>query len=651
MDKQKYNLSSIPTIKGLFKLFKKSNYNFERALLEFFDNSISAEANNIVITLAKAWNYNEIYQITISDDGNGFGNIRKNETETLKGIEAIQECFKFTTDRVRTNDDISENGIGFKSALVNLGTNLTCFTKNNDGECFKIIMNLNNMIEKNEQDILTGWCPTIIKISIDEYEKHHDFQNGSTFIITELNHEFIPTIEKSYELLKNIIISTYNYQLLDNNNLKFEINMENKSETINSETNNINNIFDDPDIPHIQKIEFPDETISINSYIINYIRVYKDRKRIFIIVEEDGELFTLSITKKYKNGNLRFEKKKFNICDIKDTDILLDRITFRSIFNLKEYSSGKIDLIRQYRLVGKNLDFKAERGDSWSSNIKHEIHYNNKKINTLLGTGFNKINDGNVQNEDLYSSLHYLQALHECKLKKIPKMKNKQKELKKKKVKKVEEIVEAEVVEEDIVTDKKVEEIMEAEVVEEDIVTDKKVEEIMEAEVVEEDIVTDKKVEEIVEAEVVEEDIVTDKKVEEIVEAEVVEVVEEDIVTDKKVEETVDAEVVEVVEEDIVTHKKVGETVDAEVVEVVEEDIVTHKKVGETVEAEKEETVVDNSFFVNDDDESIINNTVSNLDKLKTLLTNKLSNNEYVSRELINSINKKIKEWKLEIII
>jgi hypothetical protein len=98
---------------------------------------------------------------------------------------------------------------------------------------------------------------------------------------------------------------------------------------------------------------------------------------------------------------------------------LIDTIVFRSCtyypLDLPE-SYGTVDIVRNHRILARNITYRPPRPDAHTAYLKHEIIYNNKWLNSLLGIQFNKSNDGNIPEGDMRYTLEFIQKFHEKEL-------------------------------------------------------------------------------------------------------------------------------------------------------------------------------------------------------------------------------------------
>jgi len=123
----------IPPFAGILQLLLATGYNLAYCILELLDNSISKKSRHIRVQLYAEKCNGPLTRITVSDDGTG--------------MDYQQLCESFVisqTPKDRDSEDIGKFGVGMKSAIMNMGTNISIISKvSND----KPIVGLNADIE------------------------------------------------------------------------------------------------------------------------------------------------------------------------------------------------------------------------------------------------------------------------------------------------------------------------------------------------------------------------------------------------------------------------------------------------------------------------------------------------------------------------
>jgi hypothetical protein len=411
-----------PTLKGEIKKAKGSNYTTERCINEFVDNALDTIASAIYINFITCLNIINKFQIADNSD-NGIS------------INIIKAIFSWTFDKERKNNDISEFGTGFKSASVNMGWLITLYTFDKiNNKYLKCVANWKIMSDKN------NWVPELYEINKKEYENHHLFSNGSSFIIEELL-EHYKYIDVNSDRGKHILVnfknelSSYYKYIPEKNKIKFFINYKElikENININAKEYNFNdNIIDYFGIS--QKI------------IETHIKLYKNKNTKEIIclinnIENNNNKSNkcyIYCVHKFKNGN--YKLKVIDNIKIDDYEYIDIELHFKSCttkgygYNNDEdliMPNGTVDVIRNNRVLGKNLTTITHRADGYSNKIKHELRYTHKELNEMLGVSYNKSHDGHIPENNLKYCLHYLQKQHEKELQKfeenLPKLDDKQ---------------------------------------------------------------------------------------------------------------------------------------------------------------------------------------------------------------------------------
>ena len=382
-----------PTLKGEIRKARASNYDFERALNEFYDNSFDTDASKIIVKFIIS-DDKKLQSIKISDNSTNGINKRY-----------IQSIFSWTYERDRTDNDIGEFGTGFKAASVNLGNKITLYTY--DKQSNKYYQCEANWLDMAESNI---WVPLLTEIEQSYYLLKHnsEFTNGSSFIIDNLCTNFCPTnINNNWIEKYNINTSIYYKYMLSHNKILLT-ELENKVYNIKDYTFNYFSSSKKEIVTDLSIYEIPNDGI---------IGVY----------QRNGNYYVESI-QEYKNGNFKIKTHDFVY---NPTYKLIGKMKYKSCttfgfeygstrdeeFNRMILPYGSVDIIRNNRIVGKNIQkYRAIRGDGYANYIKHEIIYDSKNLNRLMGIQFNKNNDGYIPDNNLKYLFHYLQIENEKQL-------------------------------------------------------------------------------------------------------------------------------------------------------------------------------------------------------------------------------------------
>jgi len=137
---------------GILQLLLATGYNLAYCILELLDNSISKKSRHIRVELSAEKRDGPLTRITVSDDGTG--------------MDFQQLCESFVISQVpkdRDSDDIGKFGVGMKSAIMNMGTNISIISKvSND----KPIVGLNADIEMMKTN--NTYKPTLLSEDVSK---------------------------------------------------------------------------------------------------------------------------------------------------------------------------------------------------------------------------------------------------------------------------------------------------------------------------------------------------------------------------------------------------------------------------------------------------------------------------------------------------
>lgn len=393
-----------PTVRGEIKKARASNYDLCSAINEFVDNSLDAGAENILIDVRERWEETRfIHKILVSDD-------------SPKGVhpDNLKNIFSWTYERDRKSDEIGEFGTGFKAASVNLANKLTMLTTNGE-ECIQAIADWHEMAEENI------WIPKIMKIESSFLKTYHPFATGTTLMLEDIRHEFIQQQKGNDSLLVRLyeeLSLSYKYYLKHHPRIAFHLR----------------GVFGNTRVIEEREISYSQKTPFMNYFfeparltVQTKVLVFKDNTsyQVFLHRENSNYWETVEFVEKRKNGNNIL--RSIQVAPQKHKK-LIDTLLFRSctyfIENEEQAESrGTVDIIRHYRILGKNISYRIPRSDPHVAYIKHELVYNNKWLNALLGIQFNKSNDGNIPEGDMRHTLEHIQKLHEKELIRFEKQK------------------------------------------------------------------------------------------------------------------------------------------------------------------------------------------------------------------------------------
>ncbi len=131
-------IKNTPSPSVLMNSMRSIGYTFKTALADIIDNSISAAAKNIYISVPI--NDNDLY-VSILDDGNGMTR------------DELFNAMKYGSEREYKSNDLGRFGIGLKSASLSQCRILTVVSKNGD-RIAGFQWNLDSVIEDKQWDCI-----------------------------------------------------------------------------------------------------------------------------------------------------------------------------------------------------------------------------------------------------------------------------------------------------------------------------------------------------------------------------------------------------------------------------------------------------------------------------------------------------------------
>ena len=387
-----------PTVRGEIKKARASHYDIYSALNEFVDNSLDAQARTICIDVREhVEEERRIHKILFSDDSAG-GIQKKN----------LKEIFSWTYERKRDQNEIGEFGTGFKAASVNIANKLTVLTR--DGEAaYQAIADWHEMADANV------WAPKIMTLDMEFFRGYHPFTTGTTLMLENIRHEFIQRQKGNDRFLARIyreLSYSYKYFLKHHPSVAILVRgLEGEKEISYAQKNDQMSYF------------FEHAPIVIQTRIL----VYKESSAYHIYLQREDVPYweAIEFIEKRKNGSNVLRSTHLQPHTGKT---LLDTMIFRSCTHFgatdsHPYTQGTLDIIRNHRILAKDLTYRPHRSDPHVAHLKHELIYNSKWLNAILGIQFNKSSDGNIPEGDMRYTLEYIQRLHERELMRFEKQK------------------------------------------------------------------------------------------------------------------------------------------------------------------------------------------------------------------------------------
>jgi len=184
-----------PNAKRLIGALRQIGYSFEQAISDLIDNSINAEAENVLVRFVTS--DNDIAQIVIADDGFGMTS------------EKLADAMKFGSDEEAAAESLGKYGMGLKLASLSHSQSVTVITKGQeDGNVSSRRWTL--------EGIKKGWkCDVINSEDAKDYYDKRKFpfsvKNKGTLLVWN-DIDKLPASEKGLEdTLKKLRIKLKNH--------------------------------------------------------------------------------------------------------------------------------------------------------------------------------------------------------------------------------------------------------------------------------------------------------------------------------------------------------------------------------------------------------------------------------------------------------
>jgi hypothetical protein len=381
-------MDCVPTLKGEIKKARASNYDIYSVVNEFVDNSLDAGATKVVVDIRE-----------YPDDGNSWINKILISDNAPSGIIDVRSIFSWTFERKRGKKEIGEFGTGLKSASVNVSDKLTILTIKNGREYVQAIADWQEMATENT------WTPKILKINKEFLMNYHPFPTGTTIMLENIRHDFIQQ-QQNDNIIENLFEQlswSYKYFLRENPSVSLIV----KSPTISYELSHR--------IQSPLMIYFFDHC---SFTLESKVHIVKQHRAFLVFLQRDYPYWEqIEFVEKRKNGNHALKANQVAPWTDKVHATLIFRSgTYYDPESKLPMSYGNVDVIRNHRVLVKNTSYRIPRSDPGVAFIKHELFYDNKSLNNMMGVQFNKINNGYMANGSMKYALEYIQKQHEREL-------------------------------------------------------------------------------------------------------------------------------------------------------------------------------------------------------------------------------------------
>jgi len=386
-----------PSVRGEIKKARNSGYDLHSSLFEFIDNACDTDCHHVKIEIKEKMEQGvkKLCKIIISDD-----------YEHGIGESSFHKIFSWTFERDRQNHDIGEYGTGFKCASVNIANCLSVYTFDALGKKYR-----KALADWDEMEEMNRWDPKILEINEEFYRDYHPFSQGTSFVLENLRHEFFQNQKTPYLLAENLYynigyhykyyLQKYDYKEISIKGIYSEGKMEKSLACKNRES---------------FYFYFDYSQHMIQSKIF----VYKDQANFYNFFIQKSVNFRIELVEfveKRKNGNSHLKCTEVSH-RILASMTLIDEILLKScIYSHDEntiLSYGNVDVIQNNRIVGRDICFRRPRNDTMAEYIRHEVHFESKNLNQIMGIQFNK--KSHLTDNDLCYSMEYLQTYHEREL-------------------------------------------------------------------------------------------------------------------------------------------------------------------------------------------------------------------------------------------
>lgn len=382
-------MDCVPTLRGEIKKARASNYDVYSVVNEFVDNALDAGATCVVVDIRECRedDHSWINKVLISDNA-------------ATGIVDVRGIFSWTFERKRDKKEIGEFGTGLKSASVNIADKLTILTIRNGKEYLQAVADWHEMAAGNT------WVPKILKINKEFLRSYHPFPTGTTILLENIRHDFLLQQQKD-GILENLfgqLSWSYKYFLRENPQVSLIVKSSDVSYELSYQARSPSMVY-----------FFDQCLLSMESRV----HIVRQHRTILVFLQRDGCPYweQIEFVGKRKNGNFILKAVQVAPCaDKVFTTLLFKSGTYYDPHSTLPMSYGNVDVIRNNRVLVKNTSYRVPRSDPTVAYIKHELFYDNKSLNNMLGVQFNKINNGYMSNGSMKYALEYIQKQHEKEL-------------------------------------------------------------------------------------------------------------------------------------------------------------------------------------------------------------------------------------------
>jgi hypothetical protein len=390
MSENKNNYSNIPHFRGLKKKAQHGHYSPKSAITDIMDNVVGKATR---IELSIQYKEGKLSNFIISDDYvNGFENI--NETGTANPMN-----WTHFREGQKDDNETSEFGTGLKEAACFMASSMHIFTravKNEIMSYHHVICPFNDMAKR--EDPLDSFRFDNNIIDYAKYRCMHPFETGSTIILEDIrqfeNMQFSGE-QELIESVKTAIAEAYSKIIAKNNDLKICVN----GEPILPQHDKYYSILQHP----ICKERLITTTIGVSiqktsdgdikvEKIIAKIYCYGETKYYYCNEDESNTKESVSIRE--INTQKDIKKCENMFADINTKIIIINSTsTYKTDMEKTHLFKAAIRHIRNGRNLGdiQLLNLKGSiSNDGYFNHVYHEMLWDSKDLNPLLGVCSNK---------------------------------------------------------------------------------------------------------------------------------------------------------------------------------------------------------------------------------------------------------------------
>ena len=210
MNYKQNELHQPPTAQALSESLRSLGYSTETALADLIDNSITANAKNVWLSIARA-GQNAVDRLALLDDGNG-----------MDRVELLAAMRPGTRDprAVRLENDLGRFGLGLKTASFSQCRTLTVASKKAGGDVNVLRWDLDHVAATNTWQLLQGPPPDVL----DDLELLRKKKSGTLVIWTGIDALDVGDVELIRRVREHLALTFHRF--IEIGELKIFISMD-----------------------------------------------------------------------------------------------------------------------------------------------------------------------------------------------------------------------------------------------------------------------------------------------------------------------------------------------------------------------------------------------------------------------------------------